>query len=97
MPTGQQHYFRAIAHLLVSYATYSPAMRALTISLPFAEFVFNTHMHLASNFFPSFQCMVKEGAQRWLWHFAVDRQSNIDMLVIHPEWLVLQRAAQNAR
>lgn len=85
MSTLQAQYFRAVTHLFAAYAIYLPSKRALTISLPLAEFVFKNVMHENADLVPSFAYMTQEGTRRGLWHVAIERASGIEMLVIQPE------------
>lgn len=73
---------RAISHLFVAHATYSPPKHALTISLPLAECLFNDHISPTSQLRMTFGSILTEGEKRRAWRCDFDRMSGIQLLVV---------------
>lgn len=94
---GLELLFRTSAHLLTAYATYSPALRALTISVPFAELVFENHVRQRAKLLPSFSLVLNEGMRRKLWSIDIDRATYTDVIVIRWQRIVLQPVLLNTR
>jgi hypothetical protein len=88
-------FFHTSAHALTAYATYSPALRALTISVPFAELVFESYIRQRPDLLPSFPWVLNEGVRRKLWDLDVDRATWTDVVVIRWQRLVLQPATSS--